>query len=887
MHDHEPVPNPDLLHHHDLTSYLLQVDGNCSLSSSSSDSNESDQNMFSPDHNSTPVPDPSSDIESDIVIPALLSSPHPSSLSNSMQSRSDLDNYLPFDVSPNHGDMTSTHPNLPGAPLHVPSTPEPVSPQLSLPLNSPRNNQPESPPYNIPVITSSTSARVSLHPPRTPCRQTIRRDNRAVTALSLPNIMVTNHRSMFPKFGNLIDEIMENDMHLGLHSEVWENSDNLSHAQAIEKAFELHGIEYISTPRPNRRGGGVAVTLISSSPFVLTKLDIAPQFETKQLEVCWGLVKPKNPTGPIKTLIICAFYLPPYSKVKSALVQHISINYFSLKSQYPDSAFICGGDKNDLNQQLLLDIDPSFRQIVTKPTYKHAILDIIVTDIGQYYTEPIIRPAVQPDNPGLASPSDHRIAFAMPNTSSYKPVKRETKTTIVRPLPADAISRFGNWIQRESWEFVYDGSDSSDMVARFNFILNQKLDLFCPTRVMKTTNLDGKIRSMAVKQACRRKNREYNKNGNSPKYKELKKLVKAELKKATRNFLEKQVNLTTTANNNWLKHVKYIAARPGDHDSTTFSLPEHVESNLTALESSNKICEYFSAISQEYTPLNVPTLPERVRAKLQGDPCQHPYLSDHTVYEGLKKGKKTCSVPGDIPIKILEEFLPELTAPIAAIYREAVSTHTWPQSYKKEYHLPINKVPLPKTEDDLRNLGLTPFLSKRLELFLIRWIRPFIEPHLDIDQLGGLPGCSVNHYLVKMFDFIHQSLDKSSTSPTAVVCALVDFSKAFNRIDHNIIVTILSDLNIPTCALRLIISYLSNRKMCVRYKGATSDEQAIPGGGPQGGLLTVLLFNLQVNLAGTPCPILPPLPVPVPEPCLPLPGPLPPCHQKEKSNKKK
>ena len=93
------------------------------------------------------------------------------------------------------------------------------------------------------------------------------------------------------------------------------------------------------------------------------------------------------------------------------------------------------------------------------------------------------------------------------------------------------------------------------------------------------------------------------------------------------------------------------------------------------------------------------------------------------------------------------------------------------------------------------------------------------------------------------------------------MCALVDFSKAFNRIDHNVIVTILSDLNVPTCALRLVISYLSNRRMCVRYNGAVSEDQAIPGGGPRGGLLTVLLFNLQVNLAGAPCSLIPSLPL--------------------------
>ena len=333
--------------------------------------------------------------------------------------------------------------------------------------------------------------------------------------------------------------------------------------------------------------------------------------------------------------------------------------------------------------------------------------------------------------------------------------------------------------------------------------------------------------------------------------------------------------------------MKSIAARPGDCSSTTFSLPEHVDKNLSALESSDKICKFFSTISQEYAPLNVDTLPERVRHKLHHDTCHHPYLADHTVYEGLKRAKKTCSVPGDIPIKILEEFLPELTTPIAAIYREAMSTHTWPEPYKKEYHLPINKVALPKSEDDLRNLGLTPFFSKRLEWFIIQWIWPYLEPHIDTDQLGGLPGCSVNHYLIKMLDFIHRSLDNTSSNPTAVVCALVDFSKAFNRIDHNVIVTILSDLNIPTCALRLITSYLSNRRMCVRYNGATSSEQVIPGGGPQGGLLTVLLFNLQVNLAGAPCPLFPALPSLLCEPQQQPQGPLPQCHQHHKTNKKK
>ena len=101
------------------------------------------------------------------------------------------------------------------------------------------------------------------------------------------------------------------------------------------------------------------------------------------------------------------------------------------------------------------------------------------------------------------------------------------------------------------------------------------------------------------------------------------------------------------------------------------------------------------------------------------------------------------------------------------------------------------------------------------------------------------------------------------------------------------IVTILSDLNIPTCALKLIISYLSERSMCVRYNGATSSAQSSPGGSPQGGLISVILFNLQANKAGTPCAqpkTLPPT-IEGPEPLIIEPA--PPCHQTHRTHRNK
>ena len=141
----------------------------------------------------------------------------------------------------------------------------------------------------------------------------------------------------------------------------------------------------------------------------------------------------------------------------------------------------------------------------------------------------------------------------------------------------------------------------------------------------------------------------------------------------------------------------------------------------------------------------------------------------------MKLSKKTDSVPGDVPSDILKEFLPEFATPIAAIIKEAVQTHTWPAVYKKEYHIPLKKVPSPENKDDIRGIGLTSWVSKQLERFVLNWIWPFIKPHIDPDQMGGVSGCSIEHYIVKMLHFILTSMDGNRDA--AVLAVPVDFSK--------------------------------------------------------------------------------------------------------------
>ena len=79
---------------------------------------------------------------------------------------------------------------------------------------------------------------------------------------------------------------------------------------------------------------------------------------------------------------------------------------------------------------------------------------------------------------------------------------------------------------------------------------------------------------------------------------------------------------------------------------------------------------------------------------------------------------------------------------------------------------------------------------------------------------------------------------------------MIDFSKAFNRQNHNLLITKLSDMGVPGWLLRIVIAFLKDRKMQVNYKGKLSGIKSLPGGGPQGTILALLLFLVLINDLG-------------------------------------
>ena len=202
--------------------------------------------------------------------------------------------------------------------------------------------------------------------------------------------------------------MLERKIDVAFLSEVWEKSCDKKHK--AREFLELHGLKYISTPRFSKhRGGGVAlVANLEKSHLEKVEID-----NPKKVEVVFGMLRPKDPKSQIKKHILCSFYFPPKSKKRAALLDFIITSCSHLQTIHGNCGIYICGDINELHISPILSFNAGLRQIVSSPTRKDKILDVIITNLNRFYDTPVIVPPVDADTLS-GSPSDHSGPVAIP-----------------------------------------------------------------------------------------------------------------------------------------------------------------------------------------------------------------------------------------------------------------------------------------------------------------------------------------------------------------------------------------------------------------------------------------------------------------------------------------
>ena len=203
---------------------------------------------------------------------------------------------------------------------------------------------------------------------------------------------------------------------------------------------------------------------------------------------------------------------------------------------------------------------------------------------------------------------------------------------------------------------------------------------------------------------------------------------------------------------------------------------------------------------------------------------------------------KNSSIEGDVPIKILKTSFCVVGRYLLRIVNTSIVTETVPEGWKRAEVLPLYKRNDPSDPANFRPITIVSVICKIIEKVVhIQVSRYLSEQRLfSIDQHGFVANHSTATALVTMTDEILKGMDRSEVS----LLALLDLSRCFDVVDHNILLEKLRLLQIRTGWFE---SYLHGHTQRVRIGDTLSEPLPVTIGCFQGSILGSLLFNILSN----------------------------------------
>ena len=628
----------------------------------------------------------------------------------------------------------------------------------------------------------------------------------------LPSFLLTNLRSLTNKLDDFETVVRLNNPDVVCATETWLSSD------VPTESVSMNGFSLFRKDR-NRQGGGIACYVRSSIPCsVLTECD-----ETG-LESLWLILRPARMPRWLTHVVVGIIYHPPDANNRR-MIDHITNTIDHISRANPNCGIAAVGDFNRLPDGQLRNYP--LRQVVRGSTRKSALLDKIYTNMSQWYNLPAIIPQI--------GSSDHRAVVMHPTGRGVR-CKSTYKVDVVRSQDPNGKALMVLALRTFNWSSFYRLTSCDEMIAVFYNVIHTLLNQYLPLRA-RTRNLNDK--PWVTEEFCRIiRRRQYAwTHRHMDDYRRYRNQATRLAKSLRQRYYNVKVkHLRQINSRNWWRRMKQFTGQSKQSDLS--GLANSVASgDLSVL--ADMINESLKHVSDDLEPVS-----EDSTAVSHQVPDDY-IISPETVFAKLNRiNVHKAPGPDDVPNWVFRDFAPLLYEPLCAVFNASVREGKVPSLWKHANVLPIPKVNPPKSIDsDLRPISLTPTVSKVLEAIVGSWILDIVGCQLDDHQFGALKGRSTTHALVDMVHHWHKALDEGHS----VRVLFVDYAKAFDHVDHVILLQKLKSYGVPSFILRWMTSFLCERQQRVKVMDTVSDWVTLRGGMPQGSWLGPLIFIILID----------------------------------------
>lgn len=634
-------------------------------------------------------------------------------------------------------------------------------------------------------------------------------------------ICVINFRSLVNKVNEFSSFIVLHAPDIVLGCETWLND------SCSSTLFNIPDYTLYRHDRSQGRGGGTCIFVRSTLSTSIVTFDIIPH----EFNLCITVSLKHN-----KRLLAGVIYRPPSSSTD--FDDNLSL-LFDKISAFDADMKIIGGDFNlpllswsppsgpARYENLIASIDiAGFQQHIDFPTRNDNILDLLFSKGCS--------PCIISQLPPISS-SDHVIVYAEFALSTVQSVKN---CSPFLNFNRSAWSTIATSIRSTDWSHFFLTNDIDLCSELFVGNISRILSSHTPTSFRKQP-FNGVFLNPSARRKLRSIKRKYFSTGDPF----CLVLIDRVLKCAKEIHHLKTLASEFSALNGSKSDIFRLFKSRCQNSPKTVSVLRLPNQRLitSSQEIANAFNDHFSSSMIIDSDNPVTHFPNRSSSALSSITvsAQQMDLYLHKLKNSLSTG------PDGIPPIALKRSGPDLPLLLSKLFNLSMINGCFPANLKSSIILPIHKRGSLSCIDNYRPINNTSPISKVFESI----VRDAIHDHLSTNNLlspaqhGFQRKRSCSSCQLDFFN--HIFMHKSDGFLLAVV--YFDFSKAFDKVSHNMLLAKLSAYGIERNLLSWISSFLSNRSQVVKIQGVSSIPKPITSGVIQGSVLGPLLFTVFVN----------------------------------------